>query len=56
MQNYLYVDNDSGEEFYVQSDNRKEADEKAVEVFGPNIEFLAVHDDETAERYGYDTY
>lgn len=55
MKNYLYRDNETGEEFYVQADCRYQADEIAQGWFN-DPKFLCIHNDEAAERYGYDTY
>lgn len=53
--NYLYRDNETGEEFYVKADCRHEADDIAKGWFN-DPEFIRVDDDSIAELYGYDTY
>lgn len=55
MKNYLYVDNETGEEFYVQTDNRHDADIIAKSNFA-EPKFIRIDSDYTAELYGYDTY
>lgn len=53
--NYLYEDAETGERFYVQADNRHEADIIAKENFEAP-EFIRIDSDFFAEMYGYDTY
>lgn len=53
--NYLYEDNVSGEMFYVQADNRHDADIIAQRWFEEPM-FIRVDSDERADQLGYDTY
>ena len=53
--NYLYYDNQTGEHFYVNADNRDSADRIAYFYFD-DYEFICIDDDITAEMSGYDTY
>ena len=53
--NYLYYDYQTGEYFYVNTDNKNSADRIAYFYFA-DPEFLYIDDDLTAEMHGYDTY
>lgn len=52
--NYLYEDDITGEMFYVQADNRYEAD-LIAEVNFEEPHFIREDNDYIAELYGYDT-
>lgn len=54
--NYLFIDNESGEEFFVQAECFADAEGTAVENFGDSIRFIGKYTDEEAEWMGYDTY
>lgn len=58
MIDYLFMDNDSGEEFFVECDSLDEAWEIAIENFGEDADlaFIDEFDPEEAEILGYDTY
>lgn len=53
--NYLYYDSQTGENFYVNADNKDSADRIAYFYFA-DPEFISIDDDYTAEMVGYDTY
>ena len=53
--NYLYYDNHTGENFYVNADNKDSADRIAYFYFD-DPEFVYIDDDIVAEMTGYDTY
>lgn len=53
--NYLYYDEQTGEHFYVYTDNKDSADRIAYFYFA-EPEFICIDDDITAEMNGYDTY
>ncbi len=55
MMNYLFVDNETGERFFVQADSFKEAEEIAYENFD-DPEYIDEFTDAEAEWFGYDTY
>lgn len=55
MENFLYYDKETGEEFYVQAKDRYEADVIAHEYFVEPV-FVRVDDNSTAELLGLDTY
>lgn len=58
MFDYLFIDNESGEEFFVECDTKEEAWEIVRENFGVenDIEYLGKYTVEEAEILGYDTY
>ena len=58
MWDFLFIDNESGEEFFVECDTKKEAWGIVFDNFGvnPNIKFLGKYTNEEAEILGYDTY
>lgn len=58
MFDYLFIDNVSGEEFFVECDTLKEAWGIVCENFGPEneCEYLGRYSVEEAEILGYDTY
>ena len=60
MKNFLFEmmsGENEGEMFFVQAENRDEADEILGEYFwGEKIKFRGIYSDEEAERMGYDTY
>ena len=53
--NYLYYDDQTGEHFYVDADNRDSADRIAYFYF-EEPEFICIDSDTVAEMAGYDTY
>ena len=55
MTNYWFIDNETGEEFFVQTDDINKAKETAKTYFQKPI-LLDIVDDEIAEMYGFDTY
>ena len=55
MMNYLFVDNETGEWFFVYADSFKKALEIAYENFD-DPEYIYEFTDAEAEWYGYDTY
>lgn len=58
MWDYLFMDNESGEEFFVECDSLGEAWEIAIENFGEDADLAYVDqfDPEEAEILGFDTY
>ena len=56
MWNYLFIDYQSGEEFFVQEKTVADAQAVAIENFGNEIQYLGRLTDEDAEWLGYDTY
>ena len=58
MFDYLFIDNESGEEFFVESSSLGEAWEIAIENFGEDADlaFIDEYTVEEAEILGYDTY
>ena len=54
--NYLFVDDESGEEFFVQADCITDAKATAIENFGEDVRYLGRFSDAEAEWMGYDTY
>ena len=52
---YLFVDNDSGENFFVEADSKKEAREIALENFDAPV-LIDVMTAEQSEWYPYDVY
>lgn len=55
MMNYLFVDNETGERFFVQANSFKEAEEIAYDNFD-DPEYIDEFTDAEAEWFGYDTY
>jgi hypothetical protein len=55
MMNYWFADEDSGEEFFVQEDDKDKAIRIAKEYFNQPI-LIDIVDDPTAEMAGLDTY
>ena len=53
--NYLYYDEQTGEHFYVNADNKDSADRIAYFYFA-DPEFICIDDDDTAEFMVCDTY
>jgi len=60
MENYWFVEHETGEEFFVQAKSRTEAFEIAKglewEDVEPDLECYGVVSDETADYMGLDTY
>ena len=58
LKDYLFIDNDSGEEFFVETFSKREAEKIVEENFGEDadIEYIGVYSVEEAEILGYDTY
>lgn len=58
MYDYLFLDNDTGDEFFVECDSLTEAWSTVYENFGEetNIEYLGVYTPKQAEIMGYDTF
>lgn len=60
MKNYLFEvmsGEYEGEMFFVQAENRDEADEVLGEYFwGEKVKYRGTYSDEEAETLGYDTY
>lgn len=58
MFDYLFIDNESGEEFFVECSSLGEAWEIAIENFGEDADlaFIDEYTVEEAEILGYDTY
>ena len=58
MWDYLFIDNESGEEFFVECDSLGEAWEIAIENFGEDADlaYIDQFDPEEAEILGFDTY
>lgn len=58
MKNFLFLDNESGEQFFVECETLTKALSIAWENFGEDsdIRFLGVYTDEEADILGYDTY
>ena len=57
--NYWFIDNNSGEEFFVQSTTEAEAWAIANEVFEdeePDLRLIDAVSDAVAEAMGFDTY
>lgn len=54
--NYLFVDDESGEEFFVQADCFSDAEGTAIENFGEQIHYIGRYTDAEAEWMGCDTY
>lgn len=55
MRNYLFQDEETGEKFFVQAENFKEALEIAFDNFDDPT-YIDEFTDEEAEWFGYDTY
>ena len=55
MMNYLFVDIETGERFFVQANSFKEAEEIAYDNFD-DPEYIDEFTDAEAEWFGYDTY
>lgn len=58
VRDYLFIDNETGEEFFVECESKQEAWDIVHENWGQNsdIEFCGVYSVEEAEILGYDTY
>lgn len=58
MWDFLFIDNESGEQFFVECDTKGEAWEIIDENFGDTatIEYLGRYKPYEAEVLGYDTY
>jgi hypothetical protein len=58
MYDFLFIDNEIGEEFFVECDTLAEAWETIYVNFGQNseVEYLGKYTVEEAEILGYDTY
>lgn len=55
MKNYLFHDDETGEDFFVQEESLSKANEIAHEYFKRPF-FTDEMNDAEAEMYGYDTY
>lgn len=58
MSDFMFIDNDSGEEFFVECFSLSEAWEIAIENFGEDADlaFIDEYTVEEAEEIGLDTY
>lgn len=58
MKNYLFLDNESGERFFVECETLTKAWDIAWDNFeeSSDIRFLGVYTNEEADILGYDTY
>lgn len=58
MNNFLFVDNNTGERFFVQEEIYEDAYEIALDVVDnpDDLEYIDVFSDYEAECMGYDTY
>ena len=58
MWDFLFIDNESGEQFFVECNNRREAMQTVWENFGEDadIECIGRYTVEEADILGYDTY
>ena len=59
IRDYLFIDNRSGEEFFVECETKKEAWRIAYDAFGgslADLDFIDVYSPEEADLLGYDTY
>lgn len=58
MYDYLFFDNDAGENFFVECDSLIDAWATVIENFGENhnVNYINVYSWDEAERMGYDTY
>jgi len=58
MRDYLFIDNESGEQFFVECETYEEAEEtlKRVGFSGMDIEYLGEYTVAEAEIFGYDTF
>lgn len=58
MHDYLFIDNESGEQFFVECETYEEAEEilNRVGFSGMDIEYIDEYSVEEAEILGYDTY
>ena len=58
MYDYLFFDNDTGDQFFVECDSLSEAWATVVENFGEenNILYCGIYSQGQAERMGYDTF
>lgn len=59
MKNYLFLDNESGEQFFVECESLDEAWEIALDNWGEetdDLEYLGEYSVEEADILGYDTY
>lgn len=53
---FWFTDEESGEEFFVEAENRRVATAIAREYFGDEVTFHGVVSEEWAEAQGWDTY
>ncbi len=58
MKDYLFIDNETGEEFFIERESKHEAFEFVWQEFGQNsdIEYEGCYSVEEADILGYDTY
>lgn len=56
VKDYLFLDNESGEEFFVECESKRRAFQIAHENFGDDVEFIGTYSVAEAEILGYDTY
>lgn len=58
MKDFLFLDNESGERFFVECETLTEALGIAWKIFGEDsdIHFLGAYTNEEADILGYDTY
>ena len=56
MKTYWFKDEKTGEEFFVEQENKEKAFEVAKNFFGDEIKCFGRISEQEAEFYGYDTY
>lgn len=56
MKTYWFKDRKTGEEFFVEQENKEKAFEVAKKFFGDEIKCFGRISEQEAEFYGYDTY
>lgn len=56
MKTYWFKDRKTGEEFFVEQENKEKAFEVAKNFFGDEIKCFGRISEQEAEFYGYDTY
>lgn len=57
LRDYLFVSMETGEEFFVETDEgSRKAKETAISFFGEDIRFIGAYLPEQADILGYDTY
>ena len=56
MKTYWFKDEKTGEEFFVEQENKEKAFEVAKNFFGDEIRYFGRISEQEAEFYGYDTY